>query len=413
MTIVSNGKQFEIIVGPVGNYCIIVDDSEQHLVCIEGWPDGVIPVIRPLSLHIKPAIKAGELSFTAPQNARLSIEMDGDTKNPLLLFFCGTNGPSLKQATCVFERGVHEVDEIVLKSGDRLFLREGAVVRGTVRAANAENISVAGPGVFDVTGLPLREKRRRVMMFQSCRGVTLEDFTVVGSETWNVVPAACQNVKIKGVNVMSCIMSGDGIDLCGCEDVLVEGCFCRVADDCIAIKATSNDFMDGCRDIKNIRVRRCVLWNDEPGNALEIGYETRADEICDIEFSDCDVIHCMREGWQSGGVFTIHNGDRANIHHVTYRDIRVEDAREKLIDLKILYAKYSKDGKRGQIRDIEFSDIDLVGSDFPPSIMRGWEDGEHIIGPVYIRNLTYKGERMAGLLKARIVAEMCRDVIVV
>jgi polygalacturonase len=260
----------------------------------------------------------------------------------------------------------------------------------------------------------LRSKKiKRAMLFQGCKNITLKDFTVIGSETWNIVPAACTNVLITGVNVLSWIMSGDGIDLCGCTDTVVEGCFLRTADDCIAVKATKNDFMDGCRDIRNIHVSKCVLWNDQPGNALEIGYETRTEEICDIIFEDCDIIHCMLEGWQSGGVFTIHNGDRAKIHNIIYKNIRIEDAREKLIDFKVLYAKYSKDEQRGEIQNITLEDIAIVDGAFPPSIMRGWEDGTHVIGPIAIKNLTYKGQRVEGLLDARIVAEMCRNITVI
>jgi hypothetical protein len=34
----------------------------------------------------------------------------------------------------------------------------------------------------------------------------------------------------------------------------------------------------------------CVFWNDSWGNVMEIGYETRSDEIRDIVFHDVDVV---------------------------------------------------------------------------------------------------------------------------
>lgn len=80
------------------------------------------------------------------------------------------------------------------------------------------------------------------------------------------------------------------------------------------------------RNVRDIKVRRCVLWNAEPGNALEIGYELRCNEVSDVVFEDCDIIHCEYEGNQSGGVLTIHNADRAKVHNVRYENIRIEDA---------------------------------------------------------------------------------------
>ena len=62
------------------------------------------------------------------------------------------------------------------------------------------------------------------------------------------------------------------------------------------------------RDVKNILVEHCVLWNAEPGNGVEIGYEVRCDEISDITFRDLDIVHCQ----YAGGVLTIHNADRAS-----------------------------------------------------------------------------------------------------
>jgi hypothetical protein len=125
-----------------------------------------------------------------------------------------------------------------------------------------------------------------------------------------------------------------------------------VNDDCIAVKAVGYFDERGKKNVKNIHASDCVFWKLACGNAVEIGYETSCDEISGIIFEDIDVIHSQYEGWQSGGVFTIHNGDRAHVKNVIYRDIRVEDAHEKLIDFKIFSSKYSTDKERGKVSDI-------------------------------------------------------------
>ena len=64
-------------------------------------------------------------------------------------------------------------------------------------------------------------------------------------------------------------------------------------------------------------IRDCTVWNDW-GKCFEIGAETRAEEICDILFEDSDVIHV------TGPVLDCCNVDYADVHDVTYRNIRVE-----------------------------------------------------------------------------------------
>jgi len=75
------------------------------------------------------------------------------------------------------------------------------------------------------------------------------------------------------------------------------------------------------------------------GNGLEIGFELHTAEVKNITFRDCDIIHV-----ESGAVLSIHNSDKAIVSNVLYENIRIEDARQKLIDLGIFRSKYSTDG---------------------------------------------------------------------
>ncbi len=129
----------------------------------------------------------------------------------------------------------------------------------------------------------------------------------------------------------------------------------------------------------------------------------------DIVFEDCDIIRVEHEGHQSGGTFTIHNGDRAVVSNVRYENIRVEDSREKLIDIKVLHARYSRDEQRGQVRGVRFKDIRVVDGPFPVSIIQGF-DGEHIIEDVTIENLVVHGRKITSANEARMVTEVARGV---
>lgn len=114
--------------------------------------------------------------------------------------------------------------------------------------------------------------------------IRIQGITIVDSGVWNLVPGACRNVSICDVNILSRLVTGDGIDIVGCENVTIENCFIRACDDCICIKACPLPSPAACCNVKNVHVHGCTLWNAEPGNALEIGYELRCNEVSDIVF---------------------------------------------------------------------------------------------------------------------------------
>lgn len=372
-------------------------------------------IIRPLSAGILFEQNGSTVRFPLDSPAKLSIELDGDLRDPLFLLAnppeteaCSSGDPGV----IYFEGGkAYDVGVLTLRSGETAYLAEGALVFGAILAEGADNVTVRGQGRLDGSRWP-REGENRQMMLRamSCGNVLVEGVTVVGGPTWHIVPAGCRHVRIGHVNVITSVWTGDGIDIVGCEDVTVDNCFVRSTDDCVAIKACDYLGDHGLRDVRNVSVTRSVFWNAELGNALEIGFETRCVEISNVQFADCDVIHCEFEGYQSGGVFTIHNGDRAVVHGVRYEDIRVEDAREKLIDLKIQWAQYSKDGQRGQVHDIMFSNIQVVGGLFPVSIIRGF-GLENIIRNVTFDTLVIHGEHIRSANEARMVMEVTDGIV--
>jgi len=58
-----------------------------------------------------------------------------------------------------------------------------------------------------------------------------------------------------------------------------------------------------------------------------------------------DVIHV-----EDGATMSIHNAGQAHVHDVIFDNIRVEDSRQKLIDVAIFFSRWGPDG----IQDPEF-----------------------------------------------------------
>lgn len=369
--------------------------------------------IRPLSRGVI-ADRSDEqtMRFVLDRPAKLSIEFDDDIRRPLFLFAeAPEQTPPQENGADVlhFAAGaIHEAGAIHLKDGQRVHIEAGAIVRGAIYADGVSDIRISGRGILDGRGFAKHE-HRMIQPIRS-RNILIEGITIVGSPGWTVCPYGCDDVVIRNVKIVNWRDNDDGIDIVGCQRVRIEDCFVRTKDDCIAIKAVHYHHSDaGLRDVKDVLIVDSVFWNAQWGNALEIGFETRCDSISDVTFRNCDVIRCEREGYYSGGVFSIHNGDRAIISNIRYEDIRVEDAREKLIDFKVQHSHYSKDDQRGQIRGVLLKDIHIVDGALPPSIIQSF-DREHRVEDVTIENLRYRGEVIRTPLEAHAIIERAVNV---
>jgi hypothetical protein len=211
-----------------------------------------------------------------------------------------------------------------------------------------------------------------------------------------------------------------------CEDVVIEDCFIRTFDDSICVKGfdcyyegdleravwEAMHYNGGCYEsFRNVRVRRCVIWNDW-GKALEIGAETMAREISNIHFSDCDLIHLTRYGVDCMNV------DFADVHDVTFERIRMEaddgigkpviqtrdgekyenpdpDYMPCAISVSVeSHHEYSAiKGLHGKNRNFVFNDIDFIGPRPPELIFFGYSE-EFSTSNVEINNIKHCGKRM-------------------
>ena len=356
--------------------------------------------VKPLKRAIRADASADCVRFKAPVPSKLSVEFDQPDVLPLFLFLYEAEKeiPQGENVRC-FGAGEHWLDQLELHSGEILYLAEGAVLRAALKIFDAENVTVCGRGIIDVDGFG--EQYRRMLDVRRVKDLTLRDVTLTGSYSWCTVLTACEGVTVDGINIMTWRCTGDGIDIVGSDNVLIRDCFIHANDDCVAIKAV--DYFDPCgmRNVHDVIVRGCVMWNSRYGNGVEIGFETRCDEIYNIVFEDMDIIHCEHEGWQSGGTLTIHNGDRARIHHIIYRDIRVEDSYDKLFDFKVMHSNYSRDEQRGSVENVLVERVEVVAGHFPPSILSGFAPEDHLVTKVRFVDVKVKGEPIDSIIDCR------------
>jgi len=160
--------------------------------------------------------------------------------------------------------------------------------------------------------------------------------------------------------------NADGIDVVNSENVSIDNCFIRTFDDSICIKGTEKP--DGWkipiskenRDVKNIHVRNCIIWNDW-GIAFKIGTETIADSITDYTVENCDIIHYVH------CVFAIYSGNQALISDLKFKNIRIEDLIVENFRREDKDERYKSEG-RGKL--VYFCFINPYGMNVKVKIMK-------------------------------------------
>ena len=419
--------------------------------------------IRPLSLGIVPEIMDGVIRFTLEKPAYFTVEPYG--RQDALHIFADPmpryNLDFSDENVIYYGAGVHEVGQIVLKSNQTLFLDEGAVVYACVKATDANNIRILGQGIldnshnkeqilFEVEEDPValarheainNATRQHTVQLEYCDHIEIEGITIRDSLVYNIRPVACRDLKIANVKIIGCWRyNSDGIDMHNCENVAIENCFLRTFDDCICVKGFDCYYKGDIAQLvqaamhrngrvydtfRNVRVRNCVLWNDW-GKCLEIGAETKAEEMCDVIFEDCDVIHTTHT------VLDCMNVDYADVHDITWRNIRIQwddvnpqplyqtldatpysptdpdYAPAVIVAQAVYHHEYSAGSTRhGKNRNLTFENIQLIGRQAVRFKFEGY-DAEHLTSDVTVRGFTVNGKP---LLEYQLLQnEFCRNI---
>ncbi len=339
-------------------------------------------VVRPLSLGIQPVVEGSRVRFPLMGPAQVVVEINGRQEGAVHLFAGPVDQAPPQEGTPglrVYGPGLWEVGEVALQSGESVYLAEGAVVRGRFFAEGQENITLWGQGIIDGSAFDRWEDQVVPIDFRGCRQVRIEGVTLLDPAAWTVNLYHCSDVVVQGVNIIGARSNSDGITLQSCQNVQVEGCFVRGWDDNLVVKG-----YDG--NVDNISFDRCILWTDL-AQSCEIGYETRADRISNIRFTNITVLHANHKP-----VLSIHNSDNALVENVLFENITVEDCRlgqgdgaTFLIDLTTTKSQWSKTAQRGNIRNVTIRNVDVLAGEAPAVRIFAFSkkytiDGVHISG---------------------------------
>src|SRR5699024_4230283 len=191
--------------------------------------------------------------------------------------------------------GVHRTGALRLRSGIELHLEAGALLQfvpdpalypvvearwegatGPVYspclyARGESDVAITGLGTIDGGGWQwwdtfrtrrgeLAYPRPTLIGLHECERVTLSDLKLRSSAAWTVHPALCQDVTISNIRISNPADSPntDGIDPESCRNVRISNCHIDVGDDCIAIKAGTEQTQDRV-PCENVVITNCTM----------------------------------------------------------------------------------------------------------------------------------------------------------
>jgi len=229
--------------------------------------------------------------------------------------------------------------------------REGGP-RCLIYAKDATNITIEGLGVIDGRGTPEffprfisgsrkeRLPRPRLIRMVNCDQLTFSGVTYKRSAFWGLHLIDCKNIHFNAVTIRfrNNNFNNDGLDLDGCENVLIENCDIDSGDDAICLKSSKTP----CR---NILVRGCkVASNAAP---LKFGTSSRGGFI-DVKVTNCYFYNSPM------GAIKLQLVDGGRLENVDISRIFMEDVGNPIfIRLGNRGRTYTAQTSRGQGADVQ------------------------------------------------------------
>ena len=274
--------------------------------------------------------------------------------------------------TLVIPKGTWSTGALFLKSRTRIFLSEGAELRGSddlaayprrqvrwegrwveghaslLHAEKADDIAIAGPGKITgsstVGGMPSAAypfRHPALIEPVDCRRIVLEDFSTAYDRMWNIHPTRCDDLTIRRLTIRSSENGRDGIDVDSCRRVAITHCDIATGDDCISLKS---------------------------GRGLEGVIDHRPTE--DVLISDCTFADwnwaCIGIGSEmSGGI----------------RGVRIENCRFVKAKTHAIYLK-GQVGRGGYVEDLSVENADISGTGLGAIRINFVSSGKHDERPV-------------------------------
>lgn len=363
-------------------------------------------VISPISAGIQAEAKDGHVRFILSKPGQYTVQFNGSPNKAMHIFAnpLEKDIPDKNDPNVIFiEPGDWEIESLVLKDNQTLYLSGGSILRGSVVSDNVKNVTIRGRGMIDgslhESWVSAGEYARVPIDFRNSRNIKVEGIIINNSNAWCFNSFQSDGAEISNVKIISARPNGDGFTFQSCLNYTVKDSFVRSWDDSLVVK---NYGMNSDK----ITFDNVQVWTDL-AQSCEIGYETNKGQksnsmITNVTFKNITVLYNFHKP-----VLSIHNSDDALVQNVTYSNIVVENAlmgrgdagdNNQLIDFNIAASGWSSTANRGKIKDVVIENLTVLKTDSdvtPPSRIYGYDE-EHMVENVAIKNVVINGKKITG-----------------
>jgi len=211
-------------------------------------------------------------------------------------------------------------------------------------ATGAEGITIRGGGIIDGRGeswWPNRAEgytRPRLIVFDHCKHVLMENITVQNSPMWQIVPYYSEDLTFRNMKVLAPLPDGhntDGIDPFSSKHIVIDHVTIDTGDDNVAIKSGQPGSAGPDDPTVDVTITDCLFLK---GHGLSIGSEVAG-----------GVQHVRAERvtfkGTTAGIRIKSGRDRgADVSDLVYKDITMEDVATPIQITDYYSAGGSKEG---------------------------------------------------------------------
>lgn len=359
--------------------------------------------IRPLNSKVKAVVNGKQLSFSIDGPQKLYIEIDS---LPHLALFINPPEPYKidRNDTSVvyFAAGTHSPGIINLRSGQTIYIAEGAVVNANVRGNYLNNIKILGRGMLNGN-----------LLIGNSEGIEVEGVFMRNTRSWTNTLINCRRSVYRNVKVFTYngVWGLDGINPVSCKNFSMEDCFIRTKDDCIAVKSMEKFGAYTADDINtdSISVKNSLLVGWSHADGFTMGFEMHGGVMRNIEVKNCDILMASGQGRTGGhSGFSIVCDGPAEVSAIRFEDLRVEDEIEYK-NFELIATEGRRYGTKGpgSIKGVYLKNIHWANP-AKPFVIAGVPNS--IVADITFDNCYLAGKLLTSMADADFQTEFAKDI---
>ena len=345
--------------------------------------------IQPKSAAIKGSVKKNTLTFKIDGPKKLYIRINGKPylalfANPLETDVPAANAPGVRY----YGPGVHEVGRIALEDGMTVYIAGGALVNANF-SGTGKNVKILGRGSLGGN-----------LSVNGCENLTVDGIFMRSTRGWTNTVTNSVNTVYHNVKVFSHTGTWglDGINPVSSKGFVIDDCFIRTRDDCIAVKANGNpdNFDLSCRDVT---VKNSLLVGWDHADGMTLGFELNGGIVENIRMVNCDILQARGSGRTGGhAAFSIVCDGPSEVRDIYFEDIRVESEIEyKNLEIILTEGERYGNGRMGSINGVHLKNVRWENPVKPLAIIG---HPTRFVENVTFENCYIGGKRLTGLKDA-------------